>query len=82
MAGPLLPPNTAMQFPISSVVSVVDNVTITNDDINAEFAKIAESYKMDVETVKKALEGRVNELANNIFMSKIHDLLVNSNNIK
>lgn len=59
-----------------------NNVTITNEDIDAEFAKIAESYKMDVETVKKALEGRVNELANNIFMSKIHDLLVNSNNIK
>jgi hypothetical protein len=34
---------------------------------------------MDVETVKKALEGRSNELVNNIFMSKIHELLVNNN---
>lgn len=59
-----------------------NNITINDSDIDAEFAKIAESYKMDVETVKKALEGRVNELANNIFMSKIHDLLVNSNNLK
>lgn len=59
-----------------------NNVTINDQDIENEFAKIAESYKMDVETVKKALEGRVNELANNIFMSKIHDLLVNSNNLK
>ena len=59
-----------------------NNVTINDQDIENEFAKIAENYKMDVETVKKALEGRVNELANNIFMSKIHDLLVNSNNLK
>ena len=59
-----------------------NNVTIKDEDIENEFAKIAESYKMDVETVKKALAGRVNELANNIFMSKIHDLLVESNNIK
>ena len=57
-----------------------NNVTITNEDIEAEFVKIAESYKMDVETVKNALANRTNELANNIFMSKIHDLLVNSNN--
>lgn len=59
-----------------------NNVTINDQDIENEFNKIAESYKMDVETVKKALEGRVNELANNIFMSKIHDLLVNNNNLK
>lgn len=56
-----------------------NNVTITNEDIEAEFVKIAESYKMDVETVKNALANRTNELANNIFMSKIHELLVNSN---
>ncbi len=59
-----------------------NNVTINDADIDAEFAKIAETYKMEVENVKKALEGRVNELANNIFMSKIHELLVSSNTIK
>ena len=67
---------------VFGAIAKENNITIKDEDIENEFAKIAENYKMDVESVKKALAGRVNELANNIFMSKIHDLLVNSNNLK
>ena len=58
---------------------IIDGQVFDGWYLDAEYTKIAESYKMDVETVKKALEGRSNELVNNIFMSKIHELLVNNN---
>ena len=56
-----------------------NGINVTKEDLDAEYTKIAENYKMEVEKVKEALASRSNELVNNIFMSKIHELLVNSN---
>ena len=64
---------------VFGAIAKENGINVTKEDLDAEYTKIAESYKMDVETVKKALEGRSNELVNNIFMSKIHELLVNNN---
>lgn len=64
---------------VFGAIAKENGVNVTKEDLDAEYTKIAESYKMDVETVKKALESRSNELVNNIFMSKIHELLVNNN---
>ena len=64
---------------VFGAIAKENEITVTNEDIENEFAKIADAYKMDLETVKNALAGRTNEIANNVFMSKIHDLLVNNN---
>ena len=62
-------------------IARVENVGVTQEDIENEFKAIAEQYKMDLETVKKALGQRVNELANQIYQRKILTFLREANKI-
>ena len=62
-------------------IARVENVGVTQEDIENEFKAIAEQYKMDLETVKKALGQRVNELANQIYQRKILAFLREANKI-
>lgn len=58
-----------------------EKVDVTKEDIENEFQAIADQYKMDLETVKKALGSRVNELANQIYQRKIMTFLREANKI-
>ena len=62
-------------------IARIENVGVTQEDIENEFKAIAEQYKMDLETVKKALGQRVNELANQIYQRKILAFLREANKI-
>jgi trigger factor len=62
-------------------VAKVENVNVTQEDIENEFQTIADQYKMDLETVKKALGSRVNELANQIYQRKVLTFLREANKI-
>ena len=62
-------------------IARIENVGVTQEDIENEFKAIAEQYKMDLETVKKALGQRVNELANQIYQRKILTFLREANKI-
>lgn len=62
-------------------IARVENVGVTQEDIENEFKAIAEQYKMDLETVKKALGQRVNELANQVYQRKILTFLREANKI-
>ena len=58
-----------------------EKVDVTKEDIENEFQGIADQYQMDLETVKKALGSRVNELANQIYQRKIMAFLREANKI-
>lgn len=62
-------------------IARIENVGVTQEDIENEFKAIAEQYKMDLETVKKALGQRVSELANQIYQRKILAFLREANKI-
>ncbi len=62
-------------------IAKIENVGVTQEDIENEFKEIAEQYKMDLETVKKALGQRVSELANQIYQRKILTFLREVNKI-
>ena len=62
-------------------IARIENVGVTQEDIENEFKAIAEQYQMDLETVKKALGGRVSELANQIYQRKIMDFIREANTV-
>ena len=66
---------------VFGAIAKENGINVTKEDLDAEYTKIAESYKMDVETVKKALGGRVNELANQVYQRKILTFLREVNKI-
>ena len=62
-------------------IAKVENIQVTNEDIENEFQKIAAQYNMEYNKVKEALSPRVNELANNIYQTKLTTLLRSANKI-
>ena len=60
-------------------IAKVEKIEITDADLEFEYAKIAEQYKMKVEDVKKALAANLGEFKNNLKMQRIDDLLYNEN---
>ena len=60
-------------------VAVVEDLKVTDEELDFEMAKIAEQYKMKVEDVKKALNNQLEEYRHNIKMSRVEDLLYKNN---
>jgi trigger factor len=67
-------------FFVVDTVGKLEDVTVTNEEIEFEYAKIADQYKMTVEDVKKALEPQLEEFRNNLRTTRIEELLYNENN--
>ncbi len=57
-----------------------ESLKITDADLEFEFAKIADQYKMKIEDVKKALEKQMSQFRHNLHMTRIEELLVKENN--
>ena len=53
---------------------------ITDADLEFEYSKIADQYKMKIEDVKKALAAQSEDFKQNIKMQRIEDFLFNKNN--
>ena len=53
---------------------------INDDELEFEFAKLADQYKMKIEDVKKAIGNQTAEFKNNIKMSKVENFLFENNN--
>lgn len=66
-------------FVVMEKIAEVEKLEVSDKDLEAEYAKIAEQYKMDVEAVKKALGAQVDEFRNNLKMQKVEDLLAANN---
>lgn len=67
------------EYVVLEEIAKVEKVEITDADLEFEYAKIAEQYKMKVEDVKKALAANIGEFRNNLRMQRIDDLLYNEN---
>ncbi len=60
-------------------IATVEKVEVTDKDLEAEYKKIADQYKMKVEDVKKALAAQVGEFRNNLRMGRVEELLIANN---
>jgi len=69
-----------INYMIMLEVAKKENMVIAEADLEFEYARIADQYKMKVEDVKKALEPQKEEFRNNIQMQKVEDFLFNKNN--
>ena len=67
------------EYVVLEEIAKVEKVEITDADLEFEYAKIADQYKMKVEDVKKALAANLGEFRNNLRMQRIDDLLYNEN---
>ena len=68
------------EYIVLEEIGKAENIEITDADLEFEFAKIAEQYKMTIDQVKSALSNNLDEFRHNLKMQRIDDLLYNSNN--
>ena len=61
-------------------VAVLEDLKVTDADLEFEFAKLAEQYNMTIDAVKKALEKQMGQFRNNVQMNRAEDFLFNNNN--
>ena len=62
-----------------SNIAQVENIQVTKEDIDNEFKKLADQYKMDVKAVEEALKPQMNELINSVGNRKLSDFLMENN---
>ena len=60
-------------------VGQLENIVVTDEDLDAEMGKIADQYKMKLEDVKKALANQLGEYRYNIRMNRVEDFLFENN---
>lgn len=68
-----------VSFLVVDKIAKVENVTVEEKDIDAEYEKIAKQYGMKVEEVKKALAQNLDQLRHNLQMQKVEEFLYNEN---
>lgn len=56
-----------------------EGLELTDADVEFEYAKIADQYKMSVEDVKKALAAQLDQFKNNLRMTRIEEFLLSEN---
>ena len=56
-----------------------EDLQLTDADVEFEFAKIADQYKMSIEDVRKALGAQLDQFKNNLKMTRIEEFLLNEN---
>ena len=63
------------EYLVLEEIGKAEKIEITDADLEFEFAKISEQYKMPLEDVKKALSANLEEFRHNLKMQRIDDLL-------
>jgi trigger factor len=66
-------------FLVVSTIGAQEKLDATDADVDAEIAKMAESYKMKPEDIKKAIEPQLAQLRDNLRTKKIEDFLLANN---
>ena len=56
-----------------------EGLELTDADVEFEYAKIADQYKMSIDDVKKALGAQLDQFKNNLRMTRIEEFLLNEN---
>lgn len=63
-------------------IADVENIKVEEKDLDEEFKKIADQYKMDVKQVKEILSKDLNRFAMEIRTRRIQDFLIEENSLK
>ena len=56
-----------------------EKVDVTNEELDAELAKMGEQYKMSAEQVKQALGQQIVNFRHNMLMQKVENFLLENN---
>ena len=56
-----------------------EDLEVSDEELEFEFAKIADQYKMKIEDVKKALEKQLDQFRHNLKMTRIEEFLIKEN---
>ena len=67
---------------VLSKIALVEGIKVDANDIENEFKNIAKEYQLELETVKKALEPRKQEIINKLYNDKVMAFLKSVNNIQ
>lgn len=67
------------EYIVLEEIGRVEKLEVSDKDLEAEYKKISEQYKMKVEDVKKALANNLGEFKNNLKMQRIDEFLYNEN---
>ena len=66
-------------FLVLNEIAKVENIKVEDADLEVEFQKIADQYKMDVAKVKEILGPQSQQMASDIQQRKIIDFLLANN---
>lgn len=66
-------------FMVLETIAEKEHLEVSDEDLDFEFAKMADQYSMKVEDVKKALQPQLEEFRNNLKMQKVEQLLAENN---
>lgn len=66
-------------YMILEEIAKVEGIEVTNEELEFEFAKIADQYNMKIEDVKKALGASIEEFRNNLKMQRVEEFLLANN---
>lgn len=61
-------------------VGKAEKIEISDADVEFEFAKLADEYKMKIEDVKKALSNQLPQFKHNLRMTRVEEELIKNNN--
>lgn len=67
------------EFIVLEEIGNAEKIEVSDKELDAEYKKIADQYKMKVEDVKKALAPQLGEFKNNLKMQRIDEFLYNEN---
>ena len=64
---------------VSYMKAKAENIQVSDDEFNAEFSKMAEMYKMEVDKIKEFMgESEEKQMRDDIAIQKAVDLIVSS----
>ncbi len=69
----------ATNYFILDAVGQKEEISVEDADLEFEYAKMAEQYKMSIDDVKKAIAPQLDSFRNNVKMNRIEDLLYREN---
>ncbi len=65
---------------ILDAVGKAENIVIDDSELEFEYAKMAETYHMEIEQVKEALAPQLNQFRDSVRFNRIEDILYRENN--
>lgn len=67
---------------VLNAVAKAENVSVTDEDLEAEYQKLADSYKMELDKVKELMAGNKESLENDLRLQKTVNFLVAQAKVK